>query len=353
MSKLTNILAAGLVALAPSLTFAAGEGWLDDYDVAVAQAKEQGKDLLVDFTGSDWCTWCIRLDEEVFAHAEFSDYAKEHYVLVALDFPNAEEIKAKVPNPERNQELSELYGVQGFPTILLVNVDGDVFGRTGYRQGGPGPYVEYMKTLAVDGKAALAAAKADVARLDEAVEGERMGVLASLIDAYEALDPASDMDAIRKPVLKGAVMRAIDLDPDNAAGMKLRAVKTLLVAGDAGADVVAIATELDPKNEHGLYELVVKGRLNAMRSIEDVADFVDAVHGLDELGIRDEAVAIDLYANCAWVCWQHLDRKQEAIDFANKGLALEPEDGSTVTMLKDLLARLAPEEEPAGEAPAE
>ena len=32
---------------------------------AVAQAKEQGKDLLVDFTGSDWCAWCIRLDEEV------------------------------------------------------------------------------------------------------------------------------------------------------------------------------------------------------------------------------------------------------------------------------------------------
>ncbi|MGB0767609.1 MAG: hypothetical protein ACPGYV_07840, partial [Phycisphaeraceae bacterium] len=75
------------------------------------------------------------------------DEAKKNWVLVALDFPRDEEIKAKVPNPERNKELQAKYGVRGFPTILLMTADGEVFGRTGYQAGGPEKYLEHMAEL--------------------------------------------------------------------------------------------------------------------------------------------------------------------------------------------------------------
>ena len=66
--------------------------------------------------------------KEVFDHAEFENGVKDHFILVALDFPNGAEAKAKVPNPERNKELQEQYGIRGFPTILLMSAEGEVFG---------------------------------------------------------------------------------------------------------------------------------------------------------------------------------------------------------------------------------
>ena len=90
-------------------------GWLTDFDKAVETAKQEKKDLLVDFTGSDWCGWCIKLKEEVFDHDEFTKAVTPHFVLVALDYPRGEEAKAKVPNPERNKELSRSTGSRAFP----------------------------------------------------------------------------------------------------------------------------------------------------------------------------------------------------------------------------------------------
>ena len=73
----------GSIALvAPSF---ASEGWIADFDEAVKLAKAEKKDLFVDFTGSDWCGWCKKLDAEVFSKEEFLTAAKKSFVLVALD----------------------------------------------------------------------------------------------------------------------------------------------------------------------------------------------------------------------------------------------------------------------------
>src|SRR5262245_14207111 len=109
LSRLARVLAAA-VSLA-SLAFAGGSQWFADYDLAQKEAEKTGKDLLVDFTGSDWCGWCIRLHGEVFEHEAFDRGVEKDFVLVALDFPHAKEVKAKVPNPERNAELLRLHGV--------------------------------------------------------------------------------------------------------------------------------------------------------------------------------------------------------------------------------------------------
>ena len=131
------ILAPALLLLsAAAPTVQASDEWIPDFDKALELAKAQKKDLLVDFTGSDWCGWCTRLDKEVFGLPEFTTVAEKSFVLVALDYPSKEENKAKVPNPTRNEELRKKHDVRGFPTVLLMNVDGEVFASTGYQAGG-------------------------------------------------------------------------------------------------------------------------------------------------------------------------------------------------------------------------
>ncbi|HEY0368963.1 MAG TPA: thioredoxin family protein, partial [Chthoniobacterales bacterium] len=67
-------------------------GWLTDLKEAQEQAKSGNKLLLLDFTGSDWCGWCIKLDREVFSKPEFKAYAEKNLVLLELDFPRGREL---------------------------------------------------------------------------------------------------------------------------------------------------------------------------------------------------------------------------------------------------------------------
>ena len=62
--------------------------WLTSVPQAQSWAKAQNKLVLMDFTGSDWCIWCKRLDNDTFSKSEFADYAKKNLILVQLDYPN-------------------------------------------------------------------------------------------------------------------------------------------------------------------------------------------------------------------------------------------------------------------------
>lgn len=127
-----------------SVLLAGDGGWVQDFEQAKATAAAEGKDLLMDFTGSDWCGWCIRLDKEVFDTEVFQAAIHEQFVLVKLDYPRdqslvTDEIRAQ------NEGLQEEYGIEGFPTIFLADAQGRPFGRTGYQQGGPESYLEHLK----------------------------------------------------------------------------------------------------------------------------------------------------------------------------------------------------------------
>jgi len=135
---------AALVATA-ALSFSAEAEWMTDFDAAKAKAKAEKKVLLVDFTGSDWCGWCIRLDKEVFAHKEFQDYAAENLVLVKLDFPRKTKLSPELE--KQNKGLAKKYDVQGYPTIKLLKPSGSEIAETGYQEGGPAKYVEHLKKL--------------------------------------------------------------------------------------------------------------------------------------------------------------------------------------------------------------
>ena len=142
--KTLKKLAAAFVALAATSAIAAS-GWSDDYEKALAQAKKENKKVLLDFTGSDWCGWCIKLDREVFSKPEFKEYADKNLVLLEVDFPKRKELTAT--QKAHNMELAEQYGVQGFPTIIVLNGEGRKVGELGYMPGGPSTFLAELDKL--------------------------------------------------------------------------------------------------------------------------------------------------------------------------------------------------------------
>jgi thioredoxin-related protein len=109
-------------------------GWTTNYPAALAQAKTEHKLVLLDFTGSDWCGYCKLLDKEVLDQPAFNDYAEKNYVLVTLDYPHQTELPAETK--KQNDDLAQKFGIQGFPTLIVVDPEGKELGRQeGYNPG--------------------------------------------------------------------------------------------------------------------------------------------------------------------------------------------------------------------------
>ena len=118
--------------------------WATDLPKALEQAKAEHKIVLLDFTGSDWCVWCMKFDNDVLSQPEFARYAKTNLVMVMLDFPNA--IKQSEALKKSNQELQAKFKVDGFPTYVALNPDGKEIGRqVGYLSGGPQAFIAEFK----------------------------------------------------------------------------------------------------------------------------------------------------------------------------------------------------------------
>lgn len=116
--------------------------WHTDMNKASEIAIKTKKPILLFFTGSDWCGWCIRLQKEVFTLPEFAKWAKDNVVLVELDFPRRKQLAPEVA--QQNNELQQMFGVRGYPTVWFVKlttvdkkVSLDRLGSTGYVAGGP------------------------------------------------------------------------------------------------------------------------------------------------------------------------------------------------------------------------
>ncbi len=129
---------------------AATARWETDMSKALADAKKSSKHLLLNFTGSDWCPWCFRLRDEVFATREFEQYAEKNLICVVVDFPRGK--KQSDALVKQNRELAEKYGVQGFPTVVLLTPNGGLKATTGYRQGGADAYIDHLTDI-LSGKA--------------------------------------------------------------------------------------------------------------------------------------------------------------------------------------------------------
>ena len=133
--KTKLITMAATLALGLSLAqLTAGEPeWMTDLAKAQAKAKAEKKMMMLDFTGSDWCGWCIKLHKEVFSTPEFAKYAEKNLVLVEVDFPKSKKQDEKLK--QANNELKTKYKISGFPTIIVLDGDGQKLGQLDYGSG--------------------------------------------------------------------------------------------------------------------------------------------------------------------------------------------------------------------------
>ncbi|MDP6636259.1 MAG: thioredoxin family protein [Phycisphaerae bacterium] len=201
-----TITAVLILTLTGSAALAAGDGWVTDFEAAKASAKTSGKYMLVDFTGSDWCGWCIRLKKEVFSQDHFKTEAPKNFILVELDFPR-DKSKLTPKLIAQNNKLKEKYSISGYPTIFLMDAEGKVFAKTGYRAGGPEKYVEHLNSL-VKGKKEF---DKMIAQADKAKGLAKAKLLDKALDAMP--------DSVRRS-RTDLVKQITELDKDNKAGLK-------------------------------------------------------------------------------------------------------------------------------------
>lgn len=144
------------------------EGWTSDLLEALAESERTGKEVLLNFTGSDWCSWCHKLRDEVFSTAEFKNYAEQNLILVYLDFPNS--IKLTDDVKKQNEVMAQVFGVQGFPTLWLMDSEQVPLMKTGYRSGGAESYIRHLKE--------------DRPELDDATKKEYQELIRSAVEEH-------------------------------------------------------------------------------------------------------------------------------------------------------------------------
>jgi thioredoxin-related protein len=213
---------------------ACGSGWQTDFEKARREAAAADKDLLVYFTGSDWCGFCIQLDEDVFSTEAFQREAPKKFIPVKLDFPKGRSA-LDAATIARNAAHARTYRVQGYPTIILMDKDGRPYARSGYRPGGVEQYLVHLKELH-----ALRVARDQ--HLAEAAKLTGVEKARALAKALAPL-PAGDVEQFYGDLVD--VVR--EADPDDAAGVQkawryrearralTRQVAELLGAGDVDA----------------------------------------------------------------------------------------------------------------------
>lgn len=121
-----------------------GVRWYTNFQEALAAAQKENKDLLINFSGSDWCIFCIRLEKDVFAQEAFAREAEKYFVFMLVDFPND---PSKQPEEVRkqNQQLARRYRFRNlFPTLYLAQPDGTPYAMAEYQPLGPTEYLDYL-----------------------------------------------------------------------------------------------------------------------------------------------------------------------------------------------------------------
>ena len=139
----------GLVAVAfgAKLSKSVPKGWGEDFAAASETAKKEGKLMLLAFSGSDWCGWCVKMEKEIYSQKKFINEAKKKFVLVMIDSPRNKDILSKKA-VKQNPELVKKYGIRGYPSTVIVRPSGEELKRFGgFQSGGVEAFLEALKVV--------------------------------------------------------------------------------------------------------------------------------------------------------------------------------------------------------------
>ena len=135
-----------LFSLIVSISFA--QDWKYNFEEAKTLAKQQNKDIVVVFSGSDWCAPCIKLDKNIWQSEDFKKEAAEKWILVKANFPRKKANQLSEGQETHNRSLAEKYNVEGsFPLVVLLDKDGKVLGKMGFKNVAPEEYIKMMHAL--------------------------------------------------------------------------------------------------------------------------------------------------------------------------------------------------------------
>ena len=145
MSKKIGMLIVLWVVLVPSV-FA--QEWLTKLDEAKSKATETNQNILLVFSGSDWCVPCMKLEKSIWNSEEFKTFSDDHFVLLRADFLKQKKNRLSEEQQAHNEQLAEKYNPNGFfPLVLVLNNEGGVLGQTGYKNVSPSEYIKQLVEL--------------------------------------------------------------------------------------------------------------------------------------------------------------------------------------------------------------
>tara|TARA_B100001059_G_scaffold42450_1_gene34243 strand:- start:12327 stop:13253 length:927 start_codon:yes stop_codon:yes gene_type:complete len=285
----TALTIASAILVSSLSSFAGGEGWMHDIEAAKKKAAAENKDLFIDFTGSDWCGWCIKLNEEVFQHDPFKKGIADDFILVELDYPR-DKSKLSKETIAQNEMLREKYQIQGYPTILLTDADGRPYAKTGYQKGGPESYVKHLGELQKSRESRDEAFKK--AKTLDGVE-KAMGLYAGLKEVPE------DYRRLYSKVIEDI----IENDPEDKTGLKAakatrdakieleKQLQTAMSGGDSAKAITLIDTYVteqkldgEAKQEALMYKLNILFGNKDFEALEKAVDEVIAVDPESKMG---------------------------------------------------------------------
>lgn len=307
----------------------AEEGSFTSLEEATKVAQEQGKDILVDFTGSDWCGWCTKLHDEVFGTEEWKKAASKKYVMVILDFPRNKQLDKEVK--EYNAKLQREYGIQGFPTILVLDSNGKIYAKTGYQPGGAKKYLAHLEEFA--GRKT----KRDelLKQAKDTPQEKRLPILTGLIEQLTKWEIDFAYPEIKDDI--------VSLDGQNKSGLRLKYATELTLyyyknGNKEKADsCLGIVAKIDADKAK---ELETEMKLYTISSTYmakgDWEGALDALKNLMDDNMKGECAQKVCYA--AAIANYKLSNKDKAIETLEKALACAPNSKLAARITQELNA---------------
>lgn len=261
-------------------------------------------------------------------------------MLVSLDFPQGADAKAKVPNPARNQELSEKYAIEYFPSVILMTADGEEYLRTSNIGAEAPAYLEHIRTSAAGAKKSMAAARA--LKEKYAKSEDKAAVVREAIAAIDSVpEGAASLETLAEIVRQG-----LSLDPENKGGLKLASLTALVRSGTSSDGESELAIEMDPANQLGLYELVVASSYDKIRDEQGMDLFLARMEKLHACAKIHHPEKVSMaFAVAAYILANQKGEPEKAKPYAAKALELGGLPEYVVEIVKQLAAGETADEE--------
>lgn len=124
------------------------QNWQTNFEDAKALAIKENKNIVLVFSGSDWCAPCMKLEKTVWMSEAFAKEADKSWVTYKADFPKKKANQLSPELTEQNKKLAEKYNKGGsFPLVVLLDKNGKVLGMTGFKNVSAEEYVALLKKM--------------------------------------------------------------------------------------------------------------------------------------------------------------------------------------------------------------